>query len=64
MPYSGISDPDLPPGVQKLGKHQREIWVAAFNSAAAQKPNNEQYAFAVAWAAAQGGKAKLRMKKA
>ncbi|MET0721802.1 MAG: ChaB family protein, partial [Tardiphaga sp.] len=48
MPYS--SKTKLPPAVKKLGKHQQSIWMAAFNSAFKQYENEEK-AFAVAWAA-------------
>ena len=70
MPYSGISDKDLPDNVKKLPKKYREIWVKAFNAAfhsydpkKHKAPNAEAYAFAVAWAAVNKAKEKAKKKK-
>lgn len=51
MPYSGISDADLPAAVKRLPKRLREIWVAVFNDA--YDPEDEGKAFRAAWAAAR-----------
>ena len=69
MPYSGISDKDLPKNVQDLPKHQREIWVATFNSAQSSCLDKgeksaskcESSAFAIAWAAVNKQKDKERV---
>jgi cation transport regulator len=49
MPYS--SKAELPAAVRKLPEHAQTIWMSAFNAAHKQY-NDEQKAFAVAWAAA------------
>jgi len=51
VPYSGPNDRDLPEAVKKLPKRLRAIWVAAFNATHEKKPDDESYAFRVAWAA-------------
>ena len=57
-PYSGPEDDSLPESVQKLPKHGREIFAAAFNSAwdsydpdESGQDSQEGYAMAVAWSA-------------
>ena len=56
-PYSGTGDDTLPDNVKALPDHAKAIWVAAFNSAwkswdsGSTDLAQEQYAFAVAWAA-------------
>ena len=50
-PYQNLED--LPKAVQKYSKHAQEIWRAAFNAAMKEKPNDEAYAFRVAWSALQ-----------
>ena len=54
MPYRSIVD--LPPAVQRLPPHGREIFLAAFNNAYeeyADREDREAIAFRVAWAAAK-----------
>ena len=53
MPYA--RDEDLPPAVQKLPRHARDIFRAAFNNAWVEYADRgiyrEEIAFRVAWAA-------------
>lgn len=57
MPYTGVSDPDLPEAVKKLPTKQKKKWVAVFNAAHASCIKDggsakkcESSAFAQAWA--------------
>lgn len=49
-PYNNLDA--LPKAVQKMPKHAQQIWKSAFNAAFKEKPDDESYAFQVAWAAA------------
>ena len=50
-PYQNLED--LPKAVKKYPEHAQRIWLAAFNAAYKEKPNDEAYAFRVAWSALQ-----------
>ncbi len=51
MPYSGISDPDLPKRVKTMSEHDRRIFVSVFNNAIKEYNGDEGKAFATAYAA-------------
>lgn len=55
MPYSGISDRDLPDHVKKLSKAKRKRWVATFNRVYRDSGGNEGKAMRIANAAVKEG---------
>ncbi len=63
MPYSGPDDPDLPDYVKAMNRHDREQWVAVFNSAyerCMEEEDDEDACESSAFAQANGVLAKQR----